>query len=62
MCIRDSLLSVSYERSQLWQESYAWSKAAQRLNGIAKGDVLSTDVGYPGYFVLPFHFRQEILC
>ena len=48
------LLSVSYEHDRLWQESYAWASAAQRLNGIAKGDILGTDVNYPGHFVLPF--------
>tara|TARA_R110000824_G_scaffold386186_1_gene580729 strand:+ start:2378 stop:3109 length:732 start_codon:yes stop_codon:yes gene_type:complete len=48
------LLSIHYERQSLWQESHAWAVAAQRLNGIAKGDILSTFVNYPGHFVLPF--------
>ena len=38
----------------MWQESHAWAVAGQRLNGITKGDTLSTFVNFPGFFVLPF--------
>tara|TARA_R110000796_G_scaffold70138_3_gene159849 strand:+ start:2966 stop:3622 length:657 start_codon:yes stop_codon:yes gene_type:complete len=48
------LLSISYERAGLWQESYAWAVAGQRLNGISKKDALGTFVNFEGYFVLPF--------
>ena len=48
------LLSIHYEQIGIWQESYAWAIAGQQLNGIAKGDTLTTDVNFPGFFVLPF--------
>tara|TARA_R110000824_G_scaffold43293_9_gene126889 strand:- start:1393 stop:2052 length:660 start_codon:yes stop_codon:yes gene_type:complete len=48
------LLSVAYEATANWIESYAWAKAGQRLNGIAKGDTLITDVQYAGYYALRF--------
>jgi tetratricopeptide (TPR) repeat protein len=47
------LLTISYERAGLWQESYAWSRTGQRLNGVPKNDRIP-NVNYEGYYTLPF--------